>query len=51
MQELSSIKDTQAKLIEYFEYYNKYRLHQNLNYNTPEKVYYGKVKLENKFEI
>lgn len=51
MQELSSIKDNQAKLIEYFEYYNKDRLHQNLNYNTPEKVYYGKVKLENKFGI
>ena len=27
----------------YFHFYNKYRIHSNLSYNTPERVYFGGV--------
>lgn len=37
----SQVKDAVSGLADYFEFYNQERLHQSLNYRTPEEVYFG----------
>ena len=37
----SQVKDAITGLGGYFEFYNQERLHQSLNYRTPEEVYFG----------
>ncbi len=37
----SQVKDAMTGLEGYFEFYNQERLHQSLNYRTPEEVYFG----------
>ena len=37
----SQVKDAMTGLGSYFEFYNQERLHQSLNYRTPEEVYFG----------
>ncbi len=41
-----SMRDARAGLGEYFEFYNKRRWHQNLDYQTPSAVYAGAPGLE-----
>lgn len=38
------ITEARAGLIEYFSFYNEKRRHQSLDYQTPENVYFGKMK-------
>lgn len=37
----SSSKEAKSILLDFFGYYNNYRLHQSLDYRTPKEVYYG----------
>lgn len=41
--EYSCPRDARIGINEYLRYYNQKRLHQSLEYHTPEEVYYGKV--------
>ncbi len=34
-----TVKDAAANIRNYFEFYNRERLHQALNYQTPEEIY------------
>jgi putative transposase len=34
-------REARAQLSAYFEFYNRRRLHQSLNYRTPDEVYFG----------
>ena len=40
----TEVKDAVSGLGDYFGFYNQERLHQSLNYQTPEEVYFGKQK-------
>lgn len=40
----SEVKDAVSGLADYFRFYNQERLHQSLNYQTPEEIYFGKPK-------
>ncbi len=42
-----SIREAKQQLDKYFLFYNKERLHQSLDYNTPAEIYYGEKKLIN----
>ena len=37
--ELQSVKEAKAAIAEYMVYYNKLRMHQSLDYMTPESLY------------
>jgi putative transposase len=37
--ELQSVKEAKLAIAEYMAYYNKQRMHQSLDYQTPESVY------------
>lgn len=39
LKEYDSVKELRASLVNYFDFYNKKRPHQSLNYKTPEEVY------------
>lgn len=41
LQELQSVQQAREGLAEYFRFYNQERLHQSLNYKTPEQVYFA----------
>ena len=36
-----TVKELMESLRTYFNYYNKKRIHQSLNYNTPASVYFS----------
>lgn len=40
-----SMSHARHSLIEYFRYYNTRRSHQNLDYRTPDEVYYGTIQI------
>jgi len=42
LQEISSPKEVKEVSREWIEYYNRERLHQALDYRTPDEVYYGR---------
>lgn len=41
LQELQTVQQAREGLAGYFRFYNQERLHQSLNYKTPEQVYLG----------
>ena len=36
-----TLKELRTGLSDYFEFYNKKRFHQSLNYIRPDEIYYG----------
>jgi len=42
LKDYQTVKDAQSSLKQYFEFYNKERLHQALQYKTPEFIYWEK---------
>ena len=50
LREFDSVAEVRQALSDYFLYYNRDRLHQNLEYNTPSEIYHGEVKLDNYFD-
>jgi len=40
--EKMELKELKKKTKQWVEYYNRERLHQSLDYKTPDEVYYGK---------
>lgn len=42
LKDYQSPKEARQSLTEYFKFYNQKRLHQSLNYQTPEKVYFNR---------
>ena len=44
LQEFQTVRQAREGLAEYFRFYNQERLHQSLDYKTPEQVYLGGVK-------
>jgi putative transposase len=46
LKEYSGVKDAVVNLTEYFKFYNQKRLHQSLNYLTPQQVHDGMVEAE-----
>jgi putative transposase len=43
--EYDTVPELRSGVEEYIEFYNNERIHQSLNYFTPEEVYFGKVQL------
>lgn len=43
LKDYQSPREAKASLAEYFRFYNRERLHQSLNYLTPEEVFYGQT--------
>lgn len=43
LKDYQSPKEARASLTTYFNFYNRERLHQSLNYLTPEEVFYGRI--------
>ncbi len=43
--DIGDVSEAKYRLSAYFQWYNQERLHQSLNYNTPEFVYTGRVAL------
>lgn len=43
LKDYQSPKEARQSLSEYFTFYNRKRLHQSLNYQTPEKIYFAKI--------
>jgi|GEM_PF-6795591 len=41
-----TMKEARQNLISHFTFYNQTRLHQNLDYQTPDMVYYGKPEVK-----
>jgi putative transposase len=41
LQELQTVQQAREGLAEYFRFYNQGRLHQSLDYKTPEQVYFA----------
>lgn len=41
LQELQTVQQAREGLAEYFRFYNQERLHQSLDYKTPEQVYFA----------
>lgn len=39
-----TVKDANQGLQKYFSFYNSERIHQSLQYQTPEKIYMGSIK-------
>ncbi len=44
MNDYQTVPELKAGLKNYFEFYNKERLHQSLNYQTPEEIHFNKSK-------
>jgi len=42
LKDYQAMKAAQSSLKQYFKFYNKERLHQALQYKTPEFIYWGK---------
>lgn len=43
LKDYQSPREARRSLGEYFSFYNRERLHQSLNYRTPEEVFYGRI--------
>jgi len=41
IRDYSSVKELRLGLNKFFRYYNAERIHQSLDYATPDEVYYG----------
>ena len=41
LKDYQTMRDAQGSLKQYFKFYNKERLHQALQYKTPESIYLG----------
>ena len=44
LREINTLKDLREITKEWVSYYNSDRLHQSLEYRTPNEVYYGTVR-------
>jgi putative transposase len=40
------MKEARQGLLSYFTFYNQTRFHQNLDYQTPDMVYYGQPEVK-----
>lgn len=43
LKEYKDMREAEISLAKYFKFYNQERIHQSLNYNTPESVYFSKT--------
>ena len=41
LKDYKTVEEARTSLGQYFDFYNKERLHQSLNYQTPQEVYYA----------
>ncbi len=42
LKDYTSVKDCKISIKKYFDFYNKHRFHQSLEYQTPDEIYYQK---------
>ena len=44
LNDYSSVRELRSGLKDYFEFYNRERLHQSLDYRTPQEVHFSRSK-------
>lgn len=46
LQKFQTVREAKRKIADFIDFYNTRRLHQNLQYNTPNEVYNGYAKVD-----